>query len=576
LWNGLVHDRSGHYGYGLTMAVAVENGDPVRFVDELLKAKVWPPLHGLLVVPTQILTGNDWRFAVLPSLAGWVLMVVAVSILAMQVSGGRDDAWLAGVVAFVFAALSPAHRIFATDIMLESLGAGLTALAVVVYTGAVERRDDVRWWRACALVLTLLFFEKYNYWMIAVLALFCAEGWRRRSALPSAGKLAEMAKKTCRRLMAEWKQPLSLLSLFLLAAVVVIQVHGPVALKIFGEEIALYPPRNLLTAAYAAAFARVFFALRKSRWRPNDPVARVFCSWHVLPLAVSFLFPQRLAAFLQFLSPGNHGDSPVRDVPGAAASYLAAMAGDYHSSGTLLAAAVLLALAACLSLGRGNSRLIAPLALLFIGLVLTLLHPNQKSRYLHSWLPMLWVLAGAGAATLTAGLKRPALARTLSVVLVVLLALAGGSGWLDRGRSPETGNRGETHSLLDLSDSWLQHLPERGGVLFLSTQSCRPLVRWTFLEKFADLRRIRWAEFSATTEAEMAKEIRARLEESSAETLVTLEFPQDSELFFGVSDHAMLRAVLPTLLEEQNRFAPVHQHHVMGANVRVWRRNSIP
>ena len=72
-WVGLLHDRSGHYAYGLKMAVALERWDLAQFIGELEKGKTWPPLHGLLVTGTQLLSGNDWRMAVLPSLTGWVL-----------------------------------------------------------------------------------------------------------------------------------------------------------------------------------------------------------------------------------------------------------------------------------------------------------------------------------------------------------------------------------------------------------------------------------------------------------------------------------------------------------------------
>src|SRR5579862_3422810 len=73
LWVELEHDRNGHYNYGLDMAVAVEHGNPIQFLAQLEKGKVWPPLHGLLVAVTQVVARNDWRAAVLPGLAGWTL-----------------------------------------------------------------------------------------------------------------------------------------------------------------------------------------------------------------------------------------------------------------------------------------------------------------------------------------------------------------------------------------------------------------------------------------------------------------------------------------------------------------------
>jgi hypothetical protein len=73
---------------------------------------------------------------------------------------------------------SPAFRLLACDVMLECLGAGLTAAALWAYgraldaTGAPDSGKDLAsHWRRLALVLTALFFEKGNYWGLTVAAL---------------------------------------------------------------------------------------------------------------------------------------------------------------------------------------------------------------------------------------------------------------------------------------------------------------------------------------------------------------------------------------------------------------------
>src|SRR6266852_4232842 len=48
LWQGYYHDRNGHYSFGQDLALAIRTGDPLWFLSELEKAKVWPPLHGLV------------------------------------------------------------------------------------------------------------------------------------------------------------------------------------------------------------------------------------------------------------------------------------------------------------------------------------------------------------------------------------------------------------------------------------------------------------------------------------------------------------------------------------------------
>ena len=79
---------------------------------------------------------------------------------------------MAGLVAALFIAASPAHRAYATDIMLESLGAALSLLALYCYLLTVQGQPDETGKARClAAALLLLFLEKYNYWLLVVLAL---------------------------------------------------------------------------------------------------------------------------------------------------------------------------------------------------------------------------------------------------------------------------------------------------------------------------------------------------------------------------------------------------------------------
>src|ERR1700731_4478276 len=64
LWQGYHHDRNGHYAFGQDLALAVRTGDPVWFFTELDKAKVWPPLHGLVLAAVLLAGGIDHRLGI--------------------------------------------------------------------------------------------------------------------------------------------------------------------------------------------------------------------------------------------------------------------------------------------------------------------------------------------------------------------------------------------------------------------------------------------------------------------------------------------------------------------------------
>src|SRR5262245_3828993 len=71
LWRGFYHDRHGHFGFGLDLALALQSFDPIGFISELEKAKIWPPVHGLVLSGVLLIGGFDHRLAVVPSLMGW-------------------------------------------------------------------------------------------------------------------------------------------------------------------------------------------------------------------------------------------------------------------------------------------------------------------------------------------------------------------------------------------------------------------------------------------------------------------------------------------------------------------------
>ena len=480
-WMGLTHDRSSHFDYGQNMAVALEHGNVFQFLNELAKGRAWPPLHGLLVAVAEILTGNDWRFAILPGIVGWMVMLFGIFLVSEMIAAPTGLGWAAGSIALVIAALSPAHRMFATDIMLESLGAGLTVAVLACYARAAEDRASETWWRATALALTLLFFEKYNYWMIVALALVLAE-WPQ--ILEASIRLAR-APGWKPFLVRQCRVPLNLVLAVLLAAVLVIYIRVPGPVVWHGIKIGIYPPENILTAAFVVFFIQAAITIRQWDWKLRGVPARMLWNWHLLPVAVSFLLPRRLSAFLAYLNPlSNPGEAKPRNFPDSVAFFKGAFGSDYHVSGVMAALVLVLAGIAFFQWRKLAPGARAVLFCVLAGGLLTAAHPNQKSRFLHTWLPAVWIAAGAGGAIL---LSRSPFPRLTAVASVVALSIAGGKSWLSPGHSPEMGNQAtEPSSLLDSSDQWLAELKDFRRVAFVASQPCRPFVRWTFLNRFAD------------------------------------------------------------------------------------------
>lgn len=459
LWRGVHHDRNGHYLFGLDLAVSVRHADVVGFFQTLARSTIWPPVHGLALAAVLLVGGFDHRLGILPSLTGWTLTVVFAALLAHRLAGGtgrgeidktnpardgsgapaigriyktnpvrdRDGAptLLAAVVAMGFTMASPAFRLLGTDVMLEALGAGLSAWALWAFARAMEAPDDRGRWRTLALVLTALFFEKGNYWGLVLAALMVAAAGaetRRviagQRAVAAALRLGDLAR-------ALWRDPLILLALALTLLIGVLYARGPSALVLFGRTLNLYPPENLTTIAYAFAFWRAALVWRRHRAALDAALGtpgRALFYWQVVPVAVSFLVPKRLSAFIWFVGPANRHPGEAYDLAASLYGNWVAFADAFHPERALaILALVLFALG--LTRARRSAGHRAVFALALIATVAVVIHPQQQGRFLASWVFAWWIGAGIGAGALldwaTARLAPP-----LRLAAAALAALA--------------------------------------------------------------------------------------------------------------------------------------------------------
>ncbi len=510
LWDSASHDRNAHYDFALQMASDLRLGRVIEFITELDSARMWPPLHGVLAAGVLLAAGPDYRWAVLPSLAGWVAAVFFACLSARRaVRRGRD---LAGLVAALFVLASPAHRAYATDVMLESLGAGLSMAALYCYLTTVQGRGASPWpARWLGLVLTLLFLHKYNYWTLVAAALtgatLAALPRERWAAVWNAVRGFPWRSVVVREL----RRPLNYVAAAPLLLTAAVMLHGPQPFAVGAWSLSLYPPYTILNVAYALFFLRAFFWWRGGggEWVGRlDGRVRPLVRWHLLPVAVWFLLPKRLGYFLLFISPANAGASQKFNLAGGGATYLGWMLTDYHTGMPSLIAALALLGAALLMHRRLRPGGQAVLWLAVLSFALTVLHPNHKARCLHSWLPA--ALDGGGNGRMpglvygrwTARLKaaRPWLAGAAAVGLL----LVQGPEILQVAHAEEGGPHPRSPSVLELTDYYLPELDHARQADVLADAPVRFLAEWTFLQRNGRLDRLEnnWLGFANRGEDE--------------------------------------------------------------------------
>jgi len=564
-WGSAVSDRNAHYLFGLSLALDIQQGDWKQLFSDFDGARTWPPLHGMLVALTLLAGGLDHQLAVLPSLAGWVGTIVFGFLVARRIAP-RAGNW-AGLTAVVFILSSPAHRVYATDIMLESLGACLSLIALYCYL--VAKQDESVWAeRGLGLALTALFLQKYNYWLLVCAALILTE------ILARPGDCWRFCRDTWNSvdkahwLRSQFRKPLNYVVVLLLLLLAWVVLGNGRTITIGHNTISLHSPHNILHLAYLAFFLQLLLWWRKSGrdWASNlNRLVGRLILWHGIPIAVWFLFPKRLGYWLWYIA-ANKGENPKRDVLGGVSFYASSFVNDYHIglwSALVALGCFILAFIAWRRLPPGGR---AVLIFVLLSTLVTLPHPNRKSRFLHSWLAAGWAVGGAGLAAFI-HCRATARSRNLRPWLagagVGCLALAHLPCWADAGHSPERG-QGDylSASTCDLTDCYLPWLAESHRTMFLSTMEIKHLFRWSFLEHYRQRERMEvdMKGFSATGEGNR-EFLDQWLQTTSCDTIILLDIPPGS-YFYELTRYndAFLKEIRP-LLASQTLFHPVRQRY---------------
>ena len=578
LWRGVYHDRNGHFAYGLDLALAVETFDPLWFLSELEKAKVWPPLHGLILSGVLLVGGIDHRLGIVPSLIGWVMTIVLSWLITRRLFAARLPGVLAGAVAVTLTAASPAFRLLAADVMLESLGAGLSALALFAAMLAGAQPDWPARWRLLALTLTALFFYKGNYWGLVVVALALAylsldAGlWLRRAG---AALRAFDAGGAARRAL---RDPLLVAAAAVVALVGFLYWRGPTSVALFSRPVSLYPPENLATVAYALLFACAALAWHRHRTAFDaalGPAARILFYWHVVPVAISFLVPKRIAVFLWSVGPANYDWQNPYDPIGGALLYWRAFAEGFHVAPWMAVLALALASIGMVRIWRTPpARGVVVLALWSV--IAVVAHPQHQGRFLASWVFAVWICAGVGAGVLfeLALARRPQFVR-IGALVALVGALAAANVW----REPSIAAYDtaiyptEGPSDLDLVRPYLDDLGGARDILVATTFGRTSLFAWMIREHCRCGVAVRWPWLDRPGSRDEARRVMAEsIAQSDADLVVIVDAPHGGYALpsLGLTYDVLVGIV--EAMEQQDRFVRIASYPVPGGSASVWRR----
>jgi hypothetical protein len=371
----------------------------------------------------------------------------------------------------------------------------------------------------------------------------------------------------------------------LVGLLVFLVMSGGQTVTVANAAVSFRSPHNLLQVAFVVLVLRFILWWRREGHTWSAQLTsrfRQLVFWHGLPIAVWFLLPKRLGYWLWYLA-ANKGDRPDDDPLAGISFYLSSSVTDYHLSLWSAALAAGLFLVAVLSWQRLRPGAHAVLFLVLLAAVLTVPHPNRKSRFLHSWIAAGWVGAGAGVAVLLHTRATSRLRHAQPVVatgIVGGLALAHAPGLLAPGHSPERGHHDYLNmpaTTCDLADFYLPRLSQSRQTVFFSTVEMKYLIRWSFLERYRQRDRIEvdLKGFGSSPE-ENRQCFEKWLATTTCDTVVFVDLPPGSYFYELTCRDEAFGTNLREWLATQSVFVPSERHTFTryGCSVTLYRRRA--
>ena len=381
----------------------------------------WPPVLSIFQIPFYLLFGGGMAAGLWSSLAAYVLTgLVGAALLWRQ---WRGDAFLPATFFLALLVSSPFLLAYASVTMTEMLGAAIQLVAVFCYA-MYRERPDARTARAFAISLTVLFFTKYNYFILLAVPLVIHEWLLRTARNPMSGRLATLVGGS-RRIFAS---PIGILLALYVAALFFISRTGGFEFQVLGHRVAVHTIGNSGHVVLYALLAHLWYLHRRRRidWRKltADPLADSLLRWCVVPVTIWFAvpYPNHIRDFANLVFNRPLGDASVgRGV----ATYVDALRGSYFYSPWVLLAVVAVFVVAAARYRHQPAWMQCVIVAVPVQFAATVFHQTRFPRFLLLTVVLLCLAAAAEAARWCMGSTGRRIVSWLLAPVVLLLGIAG-------------------------------------------------------------------------------------------------------------------------------------------------------
>ena len=392
-----------------------------RLIWDLWLQGYWPPVLSIWQMPFYLAMGGTMRAGLWSSLVAFVLAgVTGCAVLWRQ---WKLDALLPASIFLALLMSSPYLLAYASVTMTEMLGAFVQLLVVLCYVGYREHPAESTA-RSFALSLTVLFFTKYNYFVLLVVPLVVHEWLERTSGDPTT-RLATLWETTRRIISSATGLPL----LIYVAALLIILSTGGFDAHVFGRRVSVHTIGNTGQVVLYLLLARLWYLHRHGRinWRrvsAADLRIRPLMLWFVLPVTIWFSspYPNHIRDFANLVFNRPLGEATVG---GGLAAYLDVLRTSYFFSPWILAAVVAAFGIAAWQYSRQADWvqwLILAIPLQFAAIAL---HQTRFPRFLLLTVVLLCLVASNEAARWMAGTRARRMAGGVLAAAVLIGGVAG-------------------------------------------------------------------------------------------------------------------------------------------------------
>jgi len=166
-------DEASHALYGLTITYDLQQGDWLGFIYDTYRQVYWPPIHSWLTGIGFLIAGPSAVTARTVSLLAFIMIAPTLYLAARQMRQQQRE--LAGMIAATLFLTSPPLASFAARSMLEVPGLLAMTVTFLIYFKLTGGDDSPRKRLFLGLAVTLTYFVKSNYGILAFMAIVLSQ-----------------------------------------------------------------------------------------------------------------------------------------------------------------------------------------------------------------------------------------------------------------------------------------------------------------------------------------------------------------------------------------------------------------